>query len=142
MQIVASTFQEDALPSTENHNHQCTSSNKKGEVQLSCGCFVPVVAGAWSDNGRVQLEKLKATLNPCCAGKLTGVQTHVLRDTGCSTVVVKTSLVKPEQMTGDSELCILIDGAAKRFPTAFVDLDTPYYKGKAKACAWKTPSRK
>ena len=139
MQIVPEPIQVNATPSTENHNHQCTSSNKKGEVQLSCGCFVPVVAGAWSDNGRIQLEKLKATLNPCCTGKLNGFETHVLRDTGCSTVVVKTSLVKPEQMTGDSELCILIDGAAKRFPTAFVDLDTPYFKGKAKALCMENP---
>ena len=33
----------------------------------------------------------------------------VLRDTGCSTCVIKSSLVKPEQMTGDHSKVTLID---------------------------------
>ena len=44
------------------------------------------------------------------------------RDTGSTTCVVKSSSVKPEQMTGSYELCILIDGVVKRYLTAIVDL--------------------
>ena len=55
-----------------------------------------------------------------------------LRHTGSTTCVVKTDLVKPEQMTGSYELCMLTDGVIKRFPTATVEIDTPFYKGCAK----------
>ena len=44
------------------------------------------------------------------------------RDTGSITCVVKSSPVKPEQMTGSYELCMLIDGVVKRYLTAIVDL--------------------
>ena len=47
--------------------------------------------------------------------------------------VVKTELVRPEQMTGSYELCMLIDGVVKQFPTATAESDTPFYKGHAKA---------
>jgi len=53
--------------------------------------------------------------------------------------VVKSSLVKPEQMTGSYELCMLIDGVVKRYPTAVVELDTPYYTGTAKVLCMDTP---
>ena len=65
--------------------------------------------------------------------------TMVLRDTGSNTCVVKSSLVKPEQMTGSYELCMLIDGVVKRYPTAVVELDTPYYTGTAKVLCMDTP---
>jgi len=41
-------------------------------------------------------------------------------------------------MTGSHELCMLIDGVVKRYPTAVVELKTPYYTGTAelKYCAW------
>ena len=55
-----------------------------------------------------------------------------LRDTGSTACVVKTDFVKPEQMTGSYELCMLIDGVIKHFPTATVEIDTPFYKGCAK----------
>jgi len=63
----------------------------------------------------------------------------VLRDTGSTTCVVKSSLVKPEQMTGSYELCMLIDGVVKRYPPAIVDLDTPYYTGMVKVLCMDTP---
>ena len=59
---------------------------------------------------------------------VSGHQTLVMRDTFCSTVVVKSSLVVPEQLTGNNKLCVLIDEVAKRFPMAVVDLDTAYYR--------------
>jgi len=63
----------------------------------------------------------------------------VLRDTGSTTCVVKSSLIKPEQMTGTHELCMLIDGVVKRYPTAVVELETPYYTDKAKVLCMENP---
>ena len=62
-----------------------------------------------------------------------------MRDTGSTTCVVKKSLVKPEQMTGSYELCMLIDGIVKRYPTAMVELDTPYFSGKTKVLCMDSP---
>ena len=42
-------------------------------------------------------------------------------------------------MTGSYELCMLIDGVVKRYPTAVVELDTPYYTGTAKVLCMDTP---
>jgi len=63
----------------------------------------------------------------------------VLRDTGSTTCVVKSSLMRPEQMTGTHELCMLIDGVVKRYPTAVVELNTPYYTGTAKVLCMDSP---
>ena len=42
-------------------------------------------------------------------------------------------------MTGTYELCILIDGVVKRYPTAVVELKTPYYTGTAKVLCMESP---
>jgi len=63
--------------------------------------------------------------------------TLVLRNTGSTTCVVISSLVKPKPMTGSHELCMLIDGVVKRYPTAIVDLDT--HTGMAKVSCMDTP---
>jgi len=42
-------------------------------------------------------------------------------------------------MTGNHELCMLIDGALKRFPTAIEKIDTPYYKGMVKVLCMENP---
>jgi len=42
-------------------------------------------------------------------------------------------------MTGNHELCMLIDGVVKRFPTAIVKIYTPYYKGTVKALCMENP---
>jgi len=42
-------------------------------------------------------------------------------------------------MTGNHQLCMLIDGVVKRFPTAIVKLDPPYYKGTVKALCMENP---
>ena len=62
-----------------------------------------------------------------------------LRDTGCSTVVVKRELVDGEQMTGGTETCILIGGTVRRTPVAEIETQTPYYKGKVTAVCVDNP---
>ena len=53
--------------------------------------------------------------------------------------MVKSTLVKPEQMTGSYDRCVLVDGTMKPYPTAVVDLDTPYYTGISKVLCMETP---
>ena len=63
----------------------------------------------------------------------------VLRDTGCTTAAVKTSLVLDHQFTGKETSCILIDGTQRRFPLARIQVDTPYYTGEVEAMVMNEP---
>ena len=59
----------------------------------------------------------------------------VIRDTGSTVCMVKSTLVKPEQMTGSYEWCVLVDGTMKQYPMAVVDLDiTPVYRRYCALC--------
>ena len=42
-------------------------------------------------------------------------------------------------MTGSYELCRLIDGVVKHYPTAMVELDIPYFIGKTKVLCMDDP---
>ena len=53
----------------------------------------------------------------------------VLRDTGCTTCVVKAELIEDIQLTGVRQSMVLIDGSVKEFPVAKVVIDCPFYEG-------------
>ncbi|KAL8601078.1 hypothetical protein ACOMHN_040779 [Nucella lapillus] len=63
----------------------------------------------------------------------------VLRDTGCSCGVVKASLVKEEDLTGQVQTCTLIDGTKREFPVAELVVQTPYFSGKLSALVMESP---
>jgi len=119
--------------------HNCDESRGDGEVKLACGCMLPAVAGALSPDGQLKLKQWQTQMVPCSRGRVKGTKTIVMRDTGSTTCVVRKSLVKPEQMTGSYELCMLIDGIVKRYPTAMVELNTPYFIGKTKVLCMDNP---
>jgi len=102
------------------------------EIQLKCGCTVPVIADACQST--TDADNL-----PVSEGSVNGVKATVLRDTGCSTVVIRRSLVKSEQLTGTEQKCILIDGTIRWTPVAKVDINTPYFKGQVTAVCMREP---
>ena len=63
----------------------------------------------------------------------------VLRDSGCSSAVVKQSLVDPKQMTGKYKHCVLIDGTVKRVEVAKIYVDTPFNEGELEALCMENP---
>jgi len=113
---------------------ECVRTAKKchatvaSELTLECGCKLPVVVVAC----QVHIERM-----PVCIGMMGDQSFSVLRDTVCSTVVVKRELVDDEQMTGGTETCILIDGTVRRTPVAEIEIETPHYTGKVKEYVWK-----
>ncbi len=101
-------------------------------VELKCGCVYPVIADACSSG--------PATAKmPVVEGYVGRHKVRVLRDTGCSTVVVRRELVSEELLTGQEETCILIDGTIRRTPVAIVDINTPYLKGRVRAVCMRNP---
>ena len=73
---------------------------------------------------------------PCYVGDQ---RVKVLRDTGCSTEAIRAHLVKPEQMTGETHMCVLSDGTICHFQIARVNADTPYYVSEPEAMCMREP---
>lgn len=92
-------------------------------VTLPSGENVPLVVGS----GSIE-EGLKTV-----RGFVEDQEVEVLRDTGCTGVVIKSKFVKPEQMTGDNKRCLLIDRTARICPVARISIRTPYYTGEVEA---------
>ena len=64
---------------------------------------------------------------------------EVLRDTGCSGVIVKKILVPEEAYTGRNQTMVMVDCTARILPEAKVSIDTPYYKGEVLALCLENP---
>ena len=82
-------------------------------------------------------SEVSAMMNrmPVVSGRLKpgNIPVSVLRDTGCSTCVVKSAFVKEQQLTGACQAVRLIDGTIKRFQVAKVEVDSPYFSGTVEA---------
>ncbi|XP_069138991.1 uncharacterized protein [Argopecten irradians] len=81
----------------------------------------------------------KPSTMPVVEGLVGNQLVTVLRDTGCGGVVLKRSLARPDQMTGESRTCTLADGSTLQVPIAMVEIDTPYYEGSVIAWCMETP---
>ena len=83
-----------------------------------------MVAGAHTVGNNIQFT-LKG-MAPICRGRINDVDVDVMRDSGSTSYVVRLDLVRETQKTGTTSLCMLIDSTVRRYPTAIVELDTPY----------------
>ena len=77
---------------------------------------------------------------PQVVGELVGHGlVNVVRDTGCTGVIVKKDLCPKGCFTNDNGSCTMVDGSVKVAPIVVVELDTPFYKGKVRAMAMSSP---
>ena len=76
---------------------------------------------------------------PVCTGFVGGNEVSVLRDTGCSGIVVRQSKIDQANMTGCFETCTLADGSSMQVPVAVISIDTPYLSGTFEALCMKSP---
>ena len=79
------------------------------------------------------------TSMPVSSGFVEGQSVTVLRDTGCSNIVVRRSKVPDHNLTGSSETCLLADGSTVNVPIARITLDTPYLSGCYSAWCMESP---
>ena len=70
---------------------------------------------------------------PVVKGRVGEKSVDVLRDTGCSRIIVKRDLVSEDQFTGDFNVMLRVDNTAREVPIAKIDFDTPYLKGQVEA---------
>ena len=76
---------------------------------------------------------------PVADGLLENKPVQVLRDTGCSAVIIRRSLVSETKLTGQEARCVLIDGTVCRVPVAEIFLDSPYFTGTTTAVCMEIP---
>ncbi|XP_038074478.1 uncharacterized protein LOC119742537 [Patiria miniata] len=102
-----------------------------GSLHLTCGHELPLMSAACRDKNPTCMPVTECVVN--------GRNVSVLRDTGCSTVVIRQDLVSPNQMTGKDRTCVLVDGTIRKAPIAIVELDTPYFIGSCEALCMPNP---
>jgi len=90
-----------------------------------------VVSGLQDSSERIDM--------PVRYGYVNEKKVKVLRDTGCTGVIIKRSLIEASQMTGRTCRCMMADGRIENVPTARVYIDTPYFSGNIVALCMDTP---
>ena len=65
--------------------------------------------------------------------EVNGQQATVIRDTGCSCIVVNAKYVQPHQFTGESTYLRMADASVRETKYAHVSIRSPFYNGVTKA---------
>ena len=94
----------------------------------------PVYSGAC-----IPIPLIGKPVLPALPGRIGKQHVTALRDTGCTGVIVKSSLVHNNQLTGETRQCIYIDGTSQELPVAHIHVQTPYYTGTVEALCMDTP---
>ena len=110
---------------TEEEVKSCIKDDK---LLLACDKKIPLLSSACVE----PLTGVRSKM-PVVKGRVGEKSADVLRDTGCSGIVVKRDLVSEDQFTGDFNVMLLIDKTARKVPIAKIDVDTPYLKGQVEA---------
>jgi len=76
---------------------------------------------------------------PVADGIVESKPVSVLRNTGCSTLVIRRSLIPDEKLTGLKKRCILIDGTIRQTPVTKIEVETPYFSETLLAVCMKEP---
>ena len=108
----------------------------QGKLTLANDVAIPYISGACNADGKVKLSEDNM---PVYDGLVNGEKVRFLQDTGCSTAVVRESLVQREQYTGKSSWCVLMDGTIKKCSLANIQVDCPFYTGEIEAMVMENP---
>ena len=77
---------------------------------------------------------------PTAIGTVNGKEIRVLRDTGCTGVVVRRSLVSDGQMLNKQSGVTLINNYKQRCPMAHINIDSPFFRGSTDALCIDDPA--
>ena len=77
---------------------------------------------------------------PTAVGTVNGKEVRVLRDTGCTGVVVRRSLVSDGQMLNKQSGVTLVNNYNQRCPMARINIDCPFFRGTTDALCIDDPA--
>ena len=106
--------------------HECSN-----QAVLDCGCKLNIQAGRGALAFRNKLNVMTGIVN--------GQVVKAIRDTGCTTVVVRQNLVHPSQCTGEECLFVMVDNTTWYFPLVRCQVDTPIFAGEVIAVCIPNP---
>ena len=115
-------------PEVKPTDEEVKSCIKDDKLLLACDKKIPLLSSACVE----PLTEVRSQM-PVVKGRVGEKCVDVLRDTGCSGIVVKKDLVSEDQFTGDFNVMLLIDNTARKVPIAKIDINTPYLKGQVEA---------
>ena len=107
---------------------------KNDQLLLAFGKKVPLLSNACVE----PLTGVRSKM-PVVKGRVGEENVDILRDTGCSGIVVKKDLVAEDQFTGDFNVMLLIENTTRKVPIAIIYVDTPYLKGHVEAQCLSDP---
>ena len=116
---------------TSKANHLQSCCKQDDHVVLQCGHILPIMSAACRDHKHLGM--------PVMTGRIGDTKVSVLRDSGCSGIVVRRSLISDDQLTGEHRVCVLIDGTVRKVPVANVNVNTPFFTGKVEALCMQKP---
>ena len=105
-----------------------------GNLELRCGCQLPYV-GCLSESSLAADCRL-----PTVTGRVNGQNVSVLRDTGCTTAVIREGIVNGDQRTGQYKCYRMMDGSIGRAEVAVVDVESPVYTDSVECLCLKSPT--
>ena len=123
--------------------------------RVACAMQVPRRSNEKEDGLGIETLELKSgekikVLNGACmaeikdnlsvlSGKVGSKQVEVLRDTGCSGVIIRRKLVDETEFTGEMGHIMTVDRTIKRAPLAKEEVYTPFYVGTVEALCLQDP---
>ena len=113
---------------TRGLSHHDTSCPRS--TNFKCGCVAPTFGNACIRDCR----NLKVH-----HGYIDSTPVDVLRDTGCSSVIVRASLVDDSQLTGEQHLLYMIDNSVLHVLTAICHIRTPFFSGTVEVLCLQNP---
>ena len=120
---------QDISPVATKDSCECVTNES---ITLACGRSLPIIVGSCH-------KVLARSKLPVTKGVVNGSTVEVLRDTGCTGIVIKKSLINPNQFIEQVQSCMLIDGSILKVPMAHVFIDSPYFTGYADVMCMKEP---
>ena len=96
-------------------------STDNGCLLLANGKKVPLISSAVSEELSVNGQCM-----PVSQGRIVTLGVRVLRDTGCSGVIVKQKFILDTQYAGSYGLMQMVDNTVRREPMATVYIESPY----------------
>ena len=110
---------------------RCFICNRSGHLARNCRTKVNEVTSREFANCFVEESFQCSETNnlPIVKGTVFGIPVDVLRDTGCTTILVKRKYVPNCALTGQKKKLVLLDGTVHTVPTAKVLLESMFFSG-------------
>ena len=99
-------------PEVKPSDEEVKACIKDDKLLLACGKKIPLLSSACVE----PLTGVRSKM-PVVKGRVGEKPVDVLRDTGCSGIVVKRDLVSEDQFTGEFHVMLLIDNTQGKFPS-------------------------